>query len=67
LLEIKWLLGRYFAEKATADMDQIIKEKGLRESDFVEKSKEHNLAKPYQTGSRLCVRKEAFSTWRCNK
>ncbi|MCA4895792.1 MAG: hypothetical protein ING84_12390 [Cytophagales bacterium] len=42
LIEIKWLLGKYFAEKATTDMDQIIKEKGLSESDIVEKSKEHH-------------------------
>jgi hypothetical protein len=40
--EIKWLLGKYFAEKATTDMDQLIKEKGLSESDIVEKSKEHH-------------------------
>jgi hypothetical protein len=42
LIEIKWLLGKYFAEKATVDMDQIIKEKGLTESDIVERSKEHH-------------------------
>ncbi|MCE2895328.1 MAG: hypothetical protein LW721_12880 [Flammeovirgaceae bacterium] len=42
LIEIKWLLGKYFAEKATTDMDQLIKEKGLSESDIVEKSKEHH-------------------------
>jgi len=42
LIEIKWLLGKYFAEKATTDMDQIIKGKGLSESDIVEKSKEHH-------------------------
>jgi hypothetical protein len=42
LIEIKWLLGKYFAEKATTDMDQLIKGKGLSESDIVEKSKEHH-------------------------
>jgi hypothetical protein len=42
LIEIKWLLGKYFAEKATIDMDQIIKENGLSESAIVEKSKEHH-------------------------
>jgi hypothetical protein len=42
LIEIKWLLGKYFAEKATTEIDQIIKEKGLTESDIVVKSKEHH-------------------------
>ena len=42
LLEIKWLLGKYFADKATQGMDQIIQEKGLTENDLIEKSKEHH-------------------------
>lgn len=42
LLEIKWLLGKYFAEKATHSMDQIIQGKGLTENDLVKKSKEHH-------------------------
>ena len=42
LIEIKWLLGKYFAEKATHGMDQFIQEKGLTENDLIEKSKEHH-------------------------
>ncbi|MBY0435838.1 MAG: hypothetical protein K2U26_17215 [Cyclobacteriaceae bacterium] len=34
LMEIKWLLGKYFAEKATQGMDQLIHEKGLTENLF---------------------------------
>jgi hypothetical protein len=42
LTEIKWLLGKYFAEKATSGMDNLIKEKGLTPQDIVEKSNEHH-------------------------
>lgn len=42
LMEIKWLLGKYFAEKATQGMDQLIQEKGLTENDLIKKSKEHH-------------------------
>lgn len=42
LLEIKWLLGKYFAEKTTSGMDKLIKEKGLTQQDIIEKSKEHH-------------------------
>ena len=42
LLEIKWLLGRYFAEKATEGMDGFIEEKGLTPQDILKKSKEHH-------------------------
>jgi hypothetical protein len=42
LIEIKWLLGKYFAEKATTDMDKVIQEKSLTENDIIEKSKEHH-------------------------
>ena len=42
LLEIKWLVGRYFPEKATAGMDGFIEEKGLTPQDILEKSKEHH-------------------------
>jgi hypothetical protein len=42
LMEIKWLLGKYFAEKATQGMDQLIQERGLTENDLTEKSKEHH-------------------------
>jgi hypothetical protein len=41
LMGIKFLLGKYFAEKATRGMDVLIKEKGLSEKDIVEKSKAH--------------------------
>ena len=42
LIEIKWLLGKYFADKATQGIGQLIQEKGLTENDLVEKSKEHH-------------------------
>lgn len=42
LLEVKWLLGKYFAEKATEEMDKLIEEKGLTAQNIVEKSKEHH-------------------------
>lgn len=44
LLEVKWLLGRYFAEKATEGMDAFIQEKGLTPEDILQKSKEHHRA-----------------------
>jgi hypothetical protein len=42
LTEIKWLLGKYFAEKATTGMDSLINEKGLTPQDIIEKSNEHH-------------------------
>jgi hypothetical protein len=42
LTEIKWLLGKYFAEKATSGMDNLINEKGLTPQDIIEKSNEHH-------------------------
>ncbi len=42
LIEIKWLLGKYFAEKATAGIDNIIKVKNFTANDIIEKSKEHH-------------------------
>ena len=42
LLEIKWLLGKYFAEKGTSGMDNLIREKGLSQQDIIERSKEHH-------------------------
>jgi hypothetical protein len=42
LTEIKWLLGKYFAEKATSGMDSLINEKGLTPQDIIEKSNEHH-------------------------
>ena len=35
LLEIRMLLGQYFAEKATQLMDEFIEEKGLTEQDLI--------------------------------
>lgn len=42
LMEIKWLLGKYFAEKATQGVDKIVQEKELTEADLIKKSKEHH-------------------------
>jgi len=42
LMEIKWLLGKYFAEKATQGVDKIVQEKELTENDLIKKSKEHH-------------------------
>jgi hypothetical protein len=36
LLEIKWLLGRYFAEKATASMDVFIDNNNISAADITE-------------------------------
>ena len=44
LLEIKQLLARYFADKATNAMDKIWEEKGLTEQDMVAWTNEHNRA-----------------------
>ena len=35
LLEIRMLLGQYFADKATQLMDEFIEEKGLTEQDLI--------------------------------
>ncbi len=45
LLEIKQLLARYFADKATNAMDKIWEEKGLTEQDMVVWTNEHNRSK----------------------
>ena len=42
LLEIKWLLGKYFAEKASDEMDAFISEKGLTPQDILQKTTEHH-------------------------
>jgi hypothetical protein len=42
LIEIKSILGRYFAQKATEGIDRIVKAKGLTKDDIIEKSKEHH-------------------------
>ena len=45
LLEIKQLLARYVADKATNAMDKIWEEKGLTEQDMVVWTNEHNRSK----------------------
>ena len=42
LYEIKLLLGRYFAAKATALMDDFMKEEGLTEKDMINWAHEHD-------------------------
>ena len=42
LTEIKWLLGKYFAEKATVGMNKIIQDKQLSEQDIINRSKAHH-------------------------
>ncbi|NTS41097.1 hypothetical protein HRG84_09260 [Flavisolibacter sp. BT320] len=44
LQEVKWLLGRYFADKATEKMDSFIAEKNLTPSDILQKASEHHRA-----------------------
>lgn len=41
LKEIKWLLGKYFAEKATVGMDKIVQDKQLTGQDIINQSKAH--------------------------
>lgn len=42
LREIKLLLGRYFAEKATRLMDDFMEEKGLTGEDMIKWAHEHD-------------------------
>ncbi len=42
LYEIKLLLGRYFAERATALMDEFMEERGLSGEDMIKWAHEHN-------------------------
>ncbi|NCA86658.1 MAG: hypothetical protein EOM83_14000 [Clostridia bacterium] len=42
LEEIKLLLAKYFAQKATEAMDEIWEEKNLSEQDMINWSNEHN-------------------------
>lgn len=42
LLEIKWLLARYFAQKATEAMDKVWEEKSLTEKDMINWTNEHH-------------------------
>ncbi|CAN5632156.1 hypothetical protein BH24ACI2_BH24ACI2_02990 [soil metagenome] len=45
LREIKGILAKYFADKATVAMDKVWEEKGLTEQDMVDWTNEHNRAK----------------------
>lgn len=42
LFEIKLLLGKYFAQKATEAMDEVWEEQKLNKQDMIEWSHEHN-------------------------
>lgn len=42
LREIKMLLAKYFADKATEAMDKVWDEKGLSEQDVIDWTNEHN-------------------------
>ena len=42
LLEIKHMLGKYFAEKATEAMDKTWEERKLTEQDMINWTNEHN-------------------------
>ena len=42
LHEVRLLLGRYFAEKATEAMDKVWEEKGLTEQDMRDWTNEHH-------------------------
>lgn len=42
LFEIKLLLGKYFAQKATEAMDEVWEEQKLSEKDMIDWSHEHN-------------------------
>ncbi len=42
LEEIKLLLGKYFAKKATEAMDEVWAEKNLSEQDMIKWANEHN-------------------------
>ncbi|GAB3556977.1 hypothetical protein [Spirosoma fluminis] len=44
LQDIKLMLARYFANKATEAMDKVWQEQGLTEQDMVDWSNEHNRA-----------------------
>jgi len=44
LLEIKQILARYFADKATEAMDEVWEEKSLTEQDMFDWTNEHNRA-----------------------
>ena len=44
LLEIKTILAKYFADKATDAMDKVWDEKGLTEQTMIDWTNEHNRA-----------------------
>ena len=44
LLEVKSILAKYFADKATEEMDKVWEEKGLTAQDMVDWTHEHNRA-----------------------
>ncbi len=44
LLEIKMILAKYFADKASATMDKVWDEKGLTEQTMIDWTNEHNRA-----------------------
>ena len=44
LREIKTILAKYFADKATAAMDEVWDEKGLTEQTMIDWTNEHNRA-----------------------
>lgn len=44
--EVRQLLARYFAQKATESMDAVWNEKGLTEQDMINWTNEHNRASP---------------------
>lgn len=46
LTEVRQLLARYFAQKATESMDAVWNEKGLIEQDMINWTNEHNRASP---------------------
>jgi len=45
LLDIKWMLVQYFADKATEEMDKVWEEKNLTEQDMINWTNEHNRRK----------------------
>lgn len=42
LFEIKWLLGKYFAQKATEAMDMIWEKENMTEQTMINWTNEHN-------------------------
>ena len=42
LLEVKKVLAKYFADKATEEMDKVWEEKNLTEQDMIDWTNEHN-------------------------